>query len=128
MLRSSPKRGWHVIPFVGKVNLVEKIARLARVRLDDVSKLGDSITLGWRERGLREAVKDGENKENVAYFYGNGGGGGAPKKPKQIVKEGLSEYFIYTIEGTESAALMIRRYDQREQPHTQRPTAGPKSF
>ena len=52
----------------------------------------------------------------------------APKKPKQIVKEGLSEYFIYTIEGTESAALMIRRYDQHKQPHTQRPTAGPKSF
>ena len=26
----------------------------------------------------------------------------AAMKPKQIVKEGLSEYFIYTIEGTET--------------------------
>jgi hypothetical protein len=26
----------------------------------------------------------------------------APAKPKQIVKEGLSEYFLYTIEGTET--------------------------
>src|SRR6187397_1623716 len=32
-------------------------------------------------------------------------GGGAkmpPEKPKEIIKEGLSEYFIYTIEGTET--------------------------
>ena len=26
----------------------------------------------------------------------------ALKKPKEIIKEGLSEYFIYTIEGTET--------------------------
>ena len=26
----------------------------------------------------------------------------APAEPKQIVKEGLSEYFLYTIEGTET--------------------------
>ena len=26
----------------------------------------------------------------------------APAKPKEIIKEGLSEYFIYTIEGTET--------------------------
>ena len=25
-----------------------------------------------------------------------------PAKPKEIIKEGLSEYFIYTIEGTET--------------------------
>src|ERR1700710_2608438 len=32
-----------------------------------------------------------------------GGGGGAPsRRPKEIIKEGLSEYFIYTIEGTET--------------------------
>jgi hypothetical protein len=35
-----------------------------------------------------------------------GAGAGAPSsgKPKQVIKEGLSEYFIYTIEGTESIA------------------------
>ena len=26
----------------------------------------------------------------------------AERRPKQVVKEGLSEYFIYTIEGTET--------------------------
>ena len=31
----------------------------------------------------------------------SGGGGGGPA-PKEIVKEGLSEYFLYTIEGTET--------------------------
>jgi hypothetical protein len=29
-------------------------------------------------------------------------GGAAPAAPKQVIKEGLSEYFIYTIEGTET--------------------------
>ncbi len=29
-------------------------------------------------------------------------GGGPRRAPKQIVKEGLSEYFLYTIEGTET--------------------------
>ena len=28
--------------------------------------------------------------------------GEAAGKPKEIIKEGLSEYFIYTIEGTET--------------------------
>jgi hypothetical protein len=87
---------------VGRVNLVEKIAQLARVRLDDVSKLNQNKALEWRERGLREAVKDGERGEDAGVFYAYGGGHGDLKKPKQIVKEGLSEYFIYTIEGTET--------------------------
>ena len=46
---------------VGRINLVEKIAQLARVRLDDVSRVGSRTKpLEWRERGLREAVKDGD--------------------------------------------------------------------
>ena len=32
----------------------------------------------------------------------HGSGGGKAEKPKEIIKEGLSEYFIYTIEGTET--------------------------
>ncbi len=35
---------------------------------------------------------------------GGFGGGGGAAAPKEIIKEGLSEYFIYTIEGTETIA------------------------
>ena len=35
-------------------------------------------------------------------FGGGLGGAGKPMEEKQIIKEGLSEYFIYTIEGTET--------------------------
>ncbi|MEI8373811.1 MAG: DUF4139 domain-containing protein [Planctomycetota bacterium] len=88
---------------VGRVNLVEKIAQLARVRLDEVSKLGSGIKHELRQSALRELEKNGRD-EDGGYFYDEkgGGSGGALKKPKQIIKEGLSEYFIYTIEGTET--------------------------
>ena len=33
---------------------------------------------------------------------GGGGGAGEPAAPKEVAKEGLGEYFIYTIEGTET--------------------------
>jgi hypothetical protein len=87
---------------VGRVNLVKKIAQLARVRLDEVSKLADGKRRELRQRGMREAVDEGEKGAHDHYSYAMNGGGAAPKKPKQIIKEGLSEYFIYTIEGTET--------------------------
>ena len=39
---------------------------------------------------------------SAAMGFGGGGGKGQAKNPKEIIKEGLSEYFIYTIEGTET--------------------------
>ena len=83
---------------VGKINLVEKIAQLARVPINAVPGLEDS-----RRRALRfDAAKD-----MMSLSYATAGGKGAPAdgeeaKPKEILKEGLSEYFIYTIEGTET--------------------------
>jgi hypothetical protein len=82
---------------VGKINLVEKIAQLARTRpgLKDEARR----KVAGEER-LREAAD--------LYAYGAFGGGtardrkAADGKPKEIIKEGLSEYFIYTIEGTET--------------------------
>ena len=38
-----------------------------------------------------------------------GGGKGDGQKPKEIIKEGLSEYFIYTIEGTETIKTLEQR-------------------
>ena len=87
---------------VGRINLVEKIAQLARVRLEDVSKLYTKGKRRLEERALKHAVEKAEDKDEVFSFFvgfADGKGGG---RPKQVAKEGLSEYFIYTIEGTET--------------------------
>ena len=86
---------------VGKVNVLDKIADLAKrqyaydrpgihlgaefdKRLGEMAdKDGDGVELGWRAGAF--AVEE---------FAG--------LKPKEIKKEGLSEYFLYTIEGTET--------------------------
>jgi hypothetical protein len=81
---------------VGKINLVEKIAQLARIPMDKVAQLEKRRRAEMKVRVLREALAPMAAEapaEAVAT---------APAKPKEIVKEGLSEYFIYTIEGTET--------------------------
>ena len=85
---------------VGRINLVEKIAQLARVRLDDVSKMERNRRHELSYRVLRDADKDDKNGDDSGWAMS--GGRAAAKRPKQIIKEGLSEYFIYTIEGTET--------------------------
>jgi hypothetical protein len=74
---------------VGTINLVEKIAQLANVTRDKVQE----IELG-RLGDLR--------KEAVTQFFSESEVAEDRMAEKQIVKEGLSEYFIYTIEGTET--------------------------
>src|SRR5437868_14465784 len=80
---------------VGKINLVEKIAQLARIPMSEVGKLGEEV----RDQFRREAAS-----KTMGGFGGGGGARGAADAPaeKQIIKEGLSEYFIYTVEGTET--------------------------
>jgi len=78
---------------VGTINLVEKIAQLAQVPLAEVQKM--------------EADKLSDLKKDATHRFmerasGFGGGKGGEAKEKEIVKEGLSEYFIYSIEGTET--------------------------
>jgi hypothetical protein len=79
---------------VGTINLVEKIAQLAQIPTGEVRKLSEENY----SRLKRDAA------ENL--FEANGGALAAPmnseSKVKQIIKEGLSEYFIFTIEGTET--------------------------
>jgi hypothetical protein len=77
---------------VGTINLVEKIAQLAGVPVERLSEIADEKKEVFMKRELRDR------------FGGRAAGdkADAPKKPKEIVKEGLSEYFIYTIEGTET--------------------------
>jgi len=51
-----------------------------------------------RERQLRAGTKGGEVRE----YFAQGAVVELALRPKEIKKEGLSEYFLYTIEGTET--------------------------
>lgn len=81
---------------VGTINLVEKIAQLAQLPMGQVKNLpADEFKRTRREAALGMMDR------------ASGIGGGVPAAApvpaeKEIIKEGLSEYFIYAIEGTET--------------------------
>jgi hypothetical protein len=83
---------------VGKINLVEKIAQLAQIPMTDLGKLDGEkrnyYRFGAMRRSLDRADRDFDDFAKNPTTQ--------PPKPKEIVKEGLSEYFIYSIEGTET--------------------------
>lgn len=79
---------------VGNINLVEKIAQLAQVPMNRV----DELEMKDKSVFRREAALGMMSR--AAAPAANGAAGGSDEK--QIIKEGLSEYFIYTIEGTET--------------------------
>jgi hypothetical protein len=78
---------------VGKINLVEKIAKLARIPLEEVSEMDEEDFSEWGKTVVRHAFNMPMPTDSPA-----------TEMPKGIIKEGLSEYFIYTIEGTETIA------------------------
>jgi hypothetical protein len=82
---------------VGRINLVEKIAELARITPEKVAELQAAERSRLGEQALRKAFAAAAPMPAEAPA-----GAAAPEKPKQIAKEGLGEYFIYTIEGTET--------------------------
>jgi hypothetical protein len=87
----------HVRLVVGKINLVEKIAELARRRY------GKAVDELPKEEG--EALNRLAVRAEMKMDYAGPASGTRPSaapKPKQVGKEGLGEYFIYTIEGTET--------------------------
>ena len=84
---------------VGKVNLVEKIAELARIPMKEVAGLEEKARRGLRQRAAQELFRKADSLSLNGLV---GGAESSPQKPKEIIKEGLSEYFIYTIEGTET--------------------------
>jgi len=84
---------------VGTINLVEKIAELARIPISQVAELGRGRRDQLRTLAARELV---DKAETATLGMPVGGGAGGFDQEKQVMKEGLSEYFIYTIEGTET--------------------------
>jgi len=88
---------------VGNINLVEKIAELAQ-RPAPTGKGYAAWSTEDRAHGqavfsatVDEAAGPGRGRMGGMGF----GGGGAAAKPKDVVKQGLSEYFLFTIEGRE---------------------------
>jgi len=80
---------------VGKVNLVEKIAQLARIPMNEIDRLGKDVAQKYKRDGLEGAIATGDEMRAS-------GRKASAAHEKQIVKEGLSEYFIFAIEGTET--------------------------
>ena len=84
---------------VGEVHLVDQIATLAR-RQPPYGRPGFPIgfdkgeTAAGASRPKMRMVKMAMAEESVSFAYA--------AEPKEIAKEGLSEYFLYTIEGTET--------------------------
>ena len=80
---------------VGVIRLVEKIIDLAQPKNREDSEKQDL-----------KLQKDAQNRDKglldrADLRFGGFGGGGA-FKPREIVKEGLSEYFLYTVEGRDT--------------------------
>jgi hypothetical protein len=88
----------HIRLVVGTVNLVEKIAQLARIPMADVDKLEHGERRDLATRASRMAVERFDSDMDGAVDFS----ASVAKKEKQIIKEGLSEYFIYSVEGTET--------------------------
>jgi hypothetical protein len=84
---------------VGKVNLIDRIATLARRPYP----YGTPMPIPMPTSRVMPAAPAGSPRPMVMKsMRGVGAGGFAPPEPKQVIKEGLSEYFLYTIEGTET--------------------------
>ncbi|MFT3784854.1 MAG: hypothetical protein QM770_01645 [Tepidisphaeraceae bacterium] len=84
---------------VGNINLVEKIAQLAQIPMEEVARLERQDRDQYRKRALDDALAKAQN--GAAFGGGIPEPTTSPQQAKQVIKEGLSEYFIYTIEGTE---------------------------
>lgn len=100
---------------VGTINLVEKIEQLARRGMLQVPAAGAALGGRERKKVRREAVRSMVADADMLMESS------APmQSAKQVIKEGLSEYFIFTIEGTETVpnrwSKRMRSFDAGEVP------------
>ena len=87
--------GAEVRMVVGVVNLVEKIAQLA-----PRAPTGGVAGKAPKEAAVELALQDAEMEKDGDWAERDSGAvRGAFRAPPRVVKEGLSEYFIFTIEG-----------------------------
>jgi len=86
---------------VGVIRLVENIAQLARASEDRAKNqpMTETLSVNGRLRADTYALlSDAVDFGGVA----GGRGGGALARKKEITKESLSEYFLYTVEGRDT--------------------------
>jgi hypothetical protein len=86
---------------VGTINLVEKIADLATRPAPELGYRGLDVS---DRADVRKYFAEGVVKAETAMddlFADMPAGLGQASKPKKVVKEGLSEYFLFAIEGRE---------------------------
>ena len=85
---------------VGKINLVEDIKTLAgRSELFAKMEMSDELSEGMMQESRAYRKPRSKKRSSRRLFKG------FSSKPKKIVKESLSEYYIYTIEGTENITI-----------------------
>ena len=87
----------HVRLVVGKINLVEKIAQLAAVFLGENGKGEKSITTKLKQLAAAQEMLNATTSPASSMMPAT-----RPQEPKEIAKESLSDYFIFSIEGTET--------------------------
>jgi hypothetical protein len=80
---------------VGVVNLVEKIKDLATRGLIPQPVAGAELSREFRNGAMKVAFDEADKLNALGYL------GQSASRPAEIIKEGLSEYFIYTIEGAQ---------------------------
>ena len=78
---------------IGTINLVEQIAQLARIPVGEVKRM---------ERGQFTELRQRVAKSMMSLDMAAAPPAMEEAAPKEVQKESLSEYFIYTIEGTET--------------------------
>ncbi len=86
---------------VGRVNLVEKITQLAHGMEKEMGELKAEAKKELRYKALRDLSHARYDKDKKR-GYNDRAEEDELAAPKEVIKEGLSEYFIYTIEGTET--------------------------
>ncbi|MCB9896232.1 MAG: DUF4139 domain-containing protein [Planctomycetes bacterium] len=93
---------------VGVIHLVERIVDLARPRYPAPAPAPP------------EAPMDKGEMRRMARGAEKGAGGGGMQRPKEIQKAGLSEYYIYSIEGTETIptgwSKRLRSFEMKDVP------------
>jgi len=88
---------------VGKVHIIDRLVDLAK-RQYPYDRPGVTVTASSSSRERFLGGKDVKKQfdEYGGFGFGGARGYGRASAPKQVIKEGLSEYFLYTIEGTET--------------------------
>ena len=107
---------------VGTINLVEKIAELAKVPVGRVKdEVNEEDYRELRQKAGRRMMAPAAPAPMMAMDMA-AGAMQEMEAPKEIIKEGLSEYFIYTIEGTETVpngwAKRLRSFEAAGVPMT----------